>query len=137
MTKEFWFNLSVKDLTKSRKFFKDIGFISNPMHENNAHMASFFIGEKKIVMMLFPEETFKGLVSKTAENGSKSSGVLFNIDGQNREAVDAMALRVEKAGGTIYATPSEKEGWMYGCGFEDLDGHSWNILYMDFEKMPK
>ena len=32
--------------------------------------------------------------------------------------------------------PVESQGWMYACGFEDLDGHRWVMLYMDMSKMP-
>lgn len=40
-------------------------------------------------------------------------------------------------GGILFANPEYKEGWMYGCGFSELDGPRWNILYMDMTKMPK
>ncbi len=45
--------------------------------------------------------------------------------------------KVEFAGGSIFGKPSEIDGWMYGAGFADLDGHRWNLLYMDESKMPK
>lgn len=137
MIKEFWFNLSVKDVKKSKTFFKAIGFTSNPMHENADHLASFFIGDKKVVMMLFPNDTFKTFTSNHLVNTSKGTEVLFNIDAQNKTEVDMMTEKVKAAGGIIYAKPETKDGWMYGCGFEDLDGHRWNVLYMDFSKMPK
>lgn len=137
MSKEFWFNLPVKDLNKSKTFFKEIGFVSNPMHDSNKHLGSFFIGDKKVVMMLFNEETFKSFTSNNIINTEKGTEVLFNIDAQNREEVDEMAMKVRQAGGIIYGEPSEKDGWMYGCGFKDLDGHRRTILYMDMQKMPK
>lgn len=46
-----------------------------------------------------------------------------------------MLQKAEDAGGTIYAHGGEKDGWMYGGGFVDLDGRRWNLLYMDFSKM--
>jgi uncharacterized protein len=52
-TKNIWLNLPVRDVKKSKAFFKAIGFRENPMHQNNEHLASFFIGEKDFVMMLF------------------------------------------------------------------------------------
>ncbi|RMA64695.1 VOC family protein [Ulvibacter antarcticus] len=137
MAKEFWFNLPVKDLKKSKVFFKSIGFESNPMHENVDHLGSFFLGDKKVIMMLFPKETFKTFTSNDLVDTSKGTEVLFNIDAQNKIEVDNMAATVKAAGGKIYSKPGEKDGWMYGCGFEDLDGHRWNVLYMDFSKMPK
>jgi predicted lactoylglutathione lyase len=35
----------------------------------------------------------------------------------------------------LFAKPAENQGWMYGCGFFDLDGHRWNILFMDYDKL--
>jgi len=61
---------------------------------------------------------------------------LFSIGAENREEVDEMAEKVVKAGGTIYAEAEDNDSWMYGCGFADLDGHRWNVLYMDMSKMP-
>lgn len=136
MSKEFWFNLPVKDINKSKAFFKEIGFISNPIHDSNAHLGSFFIGDKKVVMMLFPESTFKTFTSNNISNTHKGTEALFNIDAHNRSEVNEMAKKVKSAGGTIYAEPAEKGGWMYACGFVDLDGHRWTILHMDMAKMP-
>lgn len=51
--------------------------------------------------------------------------------------MDQFTEKVKEAGGTVFSKPAESEGWMYGSAFADLDGHRWNILYMDFSKMPK
>ena len=110
MSKEFWFNLPVKDVQKSKAFFKAIGFISNPIHDSNNHLGSFFIGEKKVVMMIFPDETFKSFTSNNISDTDKATEVLFNIDAQNRAEVDEMAKTVKSAGRTIYAEPGEKDG---------------------------
>lgn len=59
MVKGFWFNLPVKDNKSSKTFFKAIGLKSNLIYDKNEHLASFCIGHKKVVMMLFPRETFK------------------------------------------------------------------------------
>jgi predicted lactoylglutathione lyase len=48
-----------------------------------------------------------------------------------------MLKKAVNAGGTVFSESEEKDGWMYGCGFADLDGHRWNVLYMDMSKMPK
>ena len=137
MTKEFWFNLPVKDIKKSKAFFKSIGFKSNPTHEDADHLASFFIGDKNVVMMLFPEDTFRRFINHPIVDTSKATEALFNIDAHSREEVESMAKKVEASGGTIYEQPTEVEEWMYLSCFEDLDGHSWCVLYMDKTKMPK
>ena len=136
-TQQFWFNLPVKDLEKSKEFFRAIGFRENPRHGNSPAMGSFFIGAQKTVMMLFPQDVVKGYMGTDVSDTSKGCEVLFNIDAQSPIEVDEMAERVRKASGTVYAEPGESQGWMYGFGFIDLDGHRWSMLYMDMEKMPK
>ena len=134
--KSIWLNLPVKNVSKSREFFKAIGFKENPLHENNKNLASFLIGEHDFVLMLFPYETFKGFIRGEISDMKKGKEVLINIDAQSREEVDRMAALVRKAGGKIFAEPGESQGWMYAFGFDDPDGHRWSMLYMDMSKSP-
>lgn len=134
--KTIWLNLPVKNVDKSKAFFKAIGFRPNPRHENAGHLGSFLIGENDFVLMLFTEDIFKTFTRIGVSDTSVGSEVLINIDAESREEVDAMAETVRQAGGKIYAEPGESQGWMYAFGFEDMDGHRWSMLYMDFDKMP-
>jgi predicted lactoylglutathione lyase len=135
-TKQIWFNLPVKDIQKSKAFYKEIGFKPNPMHENADHLASFFIGEKEVVMMLFPEDSFRHFTNHEVSDTRKGTEILLNIDAQSREEVDEMCQIVRNAGGEIYTEPMEAQGWMYAFGFKDPDGHRWAVLHMDMSKMP-
>jgi len=137
MTKEFWVNLPVKDIKRSREFFTEIGFSLNQKYGNSDESASFLIGDKNVVLMLFVERIFKTFTRNEISDTGQSSEVLFSIDAENREEVDALAKRVSNAGGTIFSKPEEHQGWMYGFGFSDPDGHRWNVLHMDMSKMPK
>lgn len=56
--------------------------------------------------------------------------MLFSLGMESREAVNALAEKVQAAGGQVHAAPGGSGG-MYGCGFSDPDGHRWNALYMD------
>ncbi|REA63693.1 extradiol dioxygenase [Dyadobacter luteus] len=134
--KQAWLNLPVKNLEVSRKFFSDIGFRSNPMHDNNPNAGSFYIGEKDFVLMLFPEQTFATIVHNAVADTAKGHEMLINIDAESRQEVDVFAETVRKAGGKIFAEPGEADGWMYVVGFEDPDGHRWAMLHMDMSKMP-
>nr|WP_311288024.1 hypothetical protein [Paenibacillus sp. MER 78] len=60
---------------------------------------------------------------------------MFSIDAASPEEVDEMVRKAVNAGGTVYGEPGYKDGWMYGAGFADLDGHRWNVLYMEMDKM--
>jgi len=135
MIKQIWLNLPVKNIKRSKAFFKEIGFRPNPGYQNE-ESASFLIGENDVVMMLFPEEDFKGFTQNEIANTQKGTEVLLNIDAQSKAEVDEMAETVRKAGGNIYAEPGESQGWMYAFGFEDPDGHRWSMLYMDMDNMP-
>ncbi|MEO6168298.1 MAG: VOC family protein [Chitinophagales bacterium] len=137
MIKQIWINLPVKNINKSRDFFVQLGFTLNTQYGNSENGASLFVGEKNVVVMLFPETIFRGFTSNEITDPKKGTEVLFSIDAESREEVDELARKVVAAGGSVYNEPGDNQGWMYGFGFMDIDGHRWNVLYMDFSKMPK
>lgn len=137
MTKELWVNLPVKDIEISKDFFEKIGFTFRPVPGNDPDTACMVIGTKGVVVMLFSEHLFQGFSNNAVSDNSGSSEVLFSIDAESRDEVDDLAEKVRNAGGTLYAGPGEKDGWMYGCGFSDPDGHRWSVLYMDMSKIQK
>ncbi|MBP1989363.1 VOC family protein [Paenibacillus eucommiae] len=136
MTKELWLNLPVKDLEKSKEFFTKLGFSFHPRHMNSNEMAGLIIGDKNVMVMLFPEAAFKGFTGNEIADTNQGTEVLLSIDAESREEVDEMIQRAVDAGGTAYSKP-QGQGWMYGAGFTDLDGHRWNVLYMDMSQMPQ
>jgi predicted lactoylglutathione lyase len=136
MTKELWINLPVKDVKKSKEFFTKIGFTPEESHET-ADMTCVKVGEKNISVLLFAEETLKGFMKSVISDTQAGSEMMISFDAESREEVDEMASKVFEAGGNIFSEPAEIQGWMYGFAFADLDGHRWNMLYMDLSKMPK
>jgi uncharacterized protein len=136
MTKEMWLNFPVRDLGKTKEFFSRIGFSLNEQHTND-EMACFSVGEKKMTVAFFAEKTFRGFTKSEISDARARAEVLISFDAESREEVDETARKVFEAGGAIFSEPAEIQGWMYGCGFADLDGHRWNVLYMDSSKMPK
>ena len=137
MAQDIWLNLPVKDLARSVTFFTEIGFAPNPGPGNSEHSASFTIGEKKIILMLFTQEVFSGFTSNTLSDTSKGTEVLFSLGADSRGQVDDITNRARSAGGTVFCEPRESNGFMYGCGFCDPDGHRWNVLFMDAGKSQK
>lgn len=136
MTKEIWLNLPVKDVGKSKEFFGKIGFSLNEKHTNE-EMVCFEVGEKKMTVLFFPEETFKGFTKSEISDTKAGAEVLISFDAESREEVDETAKKVWDAGGNVISEPTEIQGWMYGFVFADLDGHRWNMVHMDFSKMSK
>ncbi|MEN2415573.1 VOC family protein [Flavobacterium mesophilum] len=134
MTKQIWLNLPVKSVAKAKDFFWKIGFSFNEQHDTPSSTC-MVVGEGHFVVMLFEEMLFSSFSQHGLTDTKLSSEVLISIDAESREEVDELAKKVTEAGGTVFAAPAESQGWMYGCGFADLDGHRWNVLYMDFSKL--
>lgn len=137
MIKDLWINLPVKNLAQSTTFYKGLGFAPNPGPGNSENSASFFVGEKKIVLMLFTEAAFAGFANNVVSDASKGTEVLFSVGMESREKVDDIARRAAASGGRVFHAPGESGGFMYGCGIVDPDGHRWNALYMDISARPK
>lgn len=135
MTKQIWLNLPVKDVKKSKVFFDKIGFSFYEENET-AQSACMIVGDKNFVVMLFEEAVFGAFLQNKITDTKSSSEILISIDAESRDEVDVWAQKVVEAGGVVFSKPTEIQGWMYGCGFADLDGHRWNVLYMDFKKLP-
>jgi uncharacterized protein len=136
MTKQFWINLPVKDVSKSKTFFQQVGFKFNPQYPDNPNGISLLLGDHNVVVMLFDEPTFQSFTGSAVTNANQSSEVLLSIDAESKEEVDEIVRKAVEAGGTSSHKPSEMTGWMYGCVFSDPDGHRWNVLHMDMSKMP-
>lgn len=130
MTKELWLNIPVKDVQQSVSFFKALGFSFHSRDEGSTQMAGLIVGQKQSMIMLVEEEQFKKYSGNIGSSLVPGGELLISFDAGSREEVDEMAKKVKAAGGEIFGEPSEIQGWMYGMGFIDLDGHKWNILHM-------
>lgn len=131
-TQELWLNLPVKDLEKAKAFFLALGFEAT---RDVPGMVGFNIGKVPVMMVVEPE--FERYTMHKVSNTTKGSEILISVDAPNREYVDAMVKKVKNAGGKVFSEAAEVQGWMYNMAFADLDGHRWNVVHMDIEKMPK
>ncbi|WP_370087451.1 VOC family protein [Ekhidna sp.] len=132
MEQELWINLPVKDLEKSRAFFNELGFENL---RDSPGMIGFRIGKVPVMMVL--EAQLEQYTRHKISDTSKGSEFLISVSAPNRAYVDEITRKIKEAGGTVYSEPEEIQGWMYGMAMIDLDGHRWNIIYMDWDKMPK
>lgn len=137
MPNELWINLPVSDLTRSIAFFTGLGFRPNPGPGNGPKSASFLVGSKDVVLMLFDKDLFAAFTQNAAADTRIGSEVLFSLGAGSRGEVDEFARKALAHGGTVFGAPAESQGFMYGCGICDPDGHRWNALYMDPDKMPR
>lgn len=127
MNKQIILNLPVKDLDKSRAFFSALGFAFNPRFsaENAAFM--HIVGDT-IQAMLTTEPFFQSLIDKPVANARQANEVVICLSCESREEVDSLIARAAAAGGRI-PHPPEDHGFMYDQGFEDIDGHLWNLVW--------
>ena len=135
--KDFWLNLPVKNIQKSREFFTKLGFTFSKRFGNTANCAGLQVGQKKVVVMLFDEPSFNEYINNKIADTKKVTEVLLSFGVSSKEEVDKITKMAVKLGGKSKHKPKKMAGWLYGSSFTDLDGHNWNPLYMDMSKMPK
>ena len=127
MHKQIFVNLPVADLQKSITFFKNLGFEFNPQFTNEQG-AGMVISES-IYAMLLTHDFFQTFTTKTIADARKTTEVLVCLSCESRSEVDALVAKAVAAGGTAPRTPQD-HGFMYAHGFEDIDGHFWELVYM-------
>ena len=128
MTRQIFVNLPVKDLNKSVEFFTKLDFTFNPQFTNED--ATCMIVDENIFVMLLVEKFFQTFTPKEICDTSKSTEVLVSLSFESRAEVNEMVAKAIAAGGTTYKEPMDM-GAMYQHGFQDLDGHLWEIFFMD------
>ena len=128
MATKIFVNLPVKDLNKSIEFFTKLGFSFNQQFTDET--ATCMIVTDDIFVMLLTEEKFKTFTPKEICDTKKYTEALVCLSLENRAKVDEMVRKAVAAGGTTYNEPQD-HGFMYGHGFQDLDGHIWELIYMD------
>ena len=128
MSTNIFVNLPVKDLGKSMGFFKKLGFSFNAQFTDET--AACMIVSETAYVMLLTHPKFKAFAPNAICDATKSTEVLVAISCLNRAKVDEVVTKAVAAGGSIYNKPKDY-GFMYGHGFQDLDGHVWEVFYMD------
>ena len=128
MGTKIFVNLSVKDLDKSKEFFSKLGFTFNAQFTNK-DAACMVISEENYAMLLV-EPFFKTFIKKEIADAKKSTEVLIALSSESKEDVNKM-LTNALAAGAKEANEPQDHGFMFGRSFEDLDGHIWEIFWMD------
>ncbi|MER7534848.1 VOC family protein [Streptomyces sp. NPDC097704] len=123
-------NLPVKDVNASKAFFEKLGFSSNPQFSDET--TACVVISDTIFAMLLEEPKFKSFMApgKEVSDATKSTEVLVTLSAESREKVDQLADRALAAGGGPAKDPLEM-GSIYGRSFADLDGHHWEVFWMD------
>jgi predicted lactoylglutathione lyase len=133
MARKIFVNLPIQDMARSRAFFDALGFQFNPQF-SNAQGACMVVAEDIFVMLLV-EPFFRGFTKKPVADARQSTEVIVCLSCDSRAEVDALVQKALAAGGTAPNAPQD-HGFMYGHGFEDLDGHVWELVWMDPSAAP-
>ena len=128
MISNIFVNLPVKDLQKSKAFFEALGCSINKQFTDET-AASVVIGGN-IFAMLLTHDKYRQFTSKEIANAGKTSEVLIALGVDSKAEVNRIADAAVKAGGKE-TRPAQDYGFMQLRTFEDLDGHHWEVLYMD------
>lgn len=128
MATKIFVNLPVKNLDRSVEFFTKLGFSFNAQFTDET--ATCMVVSEDIFVMLLTEAKFKEFTPNPICDATKSTEVLVCLSSESREEVDKMISKAVAAGGTTYNEPKDY-GFMYGHGFQDLDGHIWETVFME------
>ncbi|MDX2109663.1 MAG: glyoxalase/bleomycin resistance/extradiol dioxygenase family protein [Verrucomicrobiota bacterium] len=127
MNKQIYVNLPVSDLPKARAFYESLGFTINEEY-SDATAACIVISET-IYVMLLTYAKFREFTPKAICDTSKATEVLNCLSCDSRAVVDELVRKAVAAGGTVYADAKNYD-FMYLHSFQDLDGHAWELVYI-------
>ena len=128
--KMIFVNLPVKDLPAAIAFYEAVGAVrNNDFADDSTQMVSF---SDAIHVMLLTHERFASFTPRKIPNAHETAQVLLALSENSRADVDATADKARKAGGTE-PNPRQDHGFMYGRSFADLDGHIWEVAWLDME----
>ncbi len=128
MSRQIYVNLPIKNMERSKAFFSALGYTFNPQFTND--QGACMVVADNIYVMLLVEPFFQTFTTKPVADATRSTEVLVCLSCESRAEVDELVKKALAAGGTAPRAPQD-HGFMYGHGFEDLDGHVWELIHMD------
>ena len=132
MATRIFVNLPVKDLPRSVAFFTKLGYTFDPRFTDD-NATCMIVGEN-IYVMLLVERFFARFTNKPICDATKSTEAIVALSAESRDEIDDLVARAVAAGATTPRAP-EDLGFMYQHGFEDPDGHLWELVHMDKEAL--
>lgn len=133
VSRQLFVNLPVEDLGRTIAFFTALGFGFNPKFTDEN--ATCMVVSEQINVMLLAKPFFAGFTKKPIADARAATEVLLALSCGSREEVDALVAKAVAAGAAT-PMPANDLGFMYQHGFEDLDGHQWEVFWMDESAMP-
>ncbi|MDQ8011749.1 MAG: glyoxalase/bleomycin resistance/extradiol dioxygenase family protein [Flavobacterium nitrogenifigens] len=134
MKTKIFLNLAVKDLNRAVSFYNGLGFSTNPKFTNEK--GACLVIDENIFVMILAEEFYQTFTKKQICDSTTTSEAIIAISVDTREQVDEMMEKAIKSGGTDYNQTNDY-GWMYQRTFLDVDGHHWEVFFMDESQIPE
>jgi len=134
MPSKVFINLPVKNLNRSMEFFQNLGFLFNPQFTDEK--AGCMIVSDSIFVMLLTDTYFQSFIDTEVCDTHRYTEVLIALDAGSVDDVKEFISRAESLGGRIYSQP-KNHGFMYQHSFADLDGHKWEMAYVDISQFPQ
>jgi len=131
MPNKVFINLPVKNLAASMEFFKGLGFSFNPQFTDEK--AGCMVVSDSIFVMLLTDTYFKTFIDTEVCNANQSTEVLIALDADSVDEVKQFISKAESLGGKLYAEAKDL-GFMYQHSFADLDGHKWEMAYVNMSQ---
>ncbi len=128
MSRLLFLNLPVADLPASRTFFDRLGFDFDERFCDD--QAACMVVSDQAYVMLLQRDRFADFVTKPVADASEATALTVAVSADDREAVDAFADAALAAGAGAAKDP-QNYGFMYQRSFHDLDGHLWEVMWMD------
>lgn len=128
MSRMLFVNLPVHDLTRSVDFFGSLGFAFNEQFTDD-NAACMVVSEQACVMLL-ARPFFATFTTKRVADAADSTEAIVALSAVSRSDVDALVDTAIAQGGKPAMAPAD-EGYMYGRSFYDLDGHAWEVIWME------
>ena len=133
MVKQIFINIPVKNLDKSISFYEKIGFTLNPQFTDST--AACMVWSETIFVMLLTYDKLSQFINKEIMDGKNAVSVINSLSLGSKDEVAQMMEKVVAAGGNEHVEAKDY-GFMIQRSFEDLDGHNWEVFYMDMTQMP-
>ncbi len=127
-SRKLFVNLAVRDLDRSKEFFRKLGFEFDPKFTDEK--ATCMIVSPEAYVMLLTEPFFKTFTKKELCDTRGQTEALCALSCESRAEVDDLVKKAIAAGGK-HAMEPQDHGFMYGWSFYDLDDHHWEVLWMD------
>lgn len=130
MPKQIFINMHVKDLPKSKVFFEQIGYSFNPQFSDE-NAACLVISDTIYCMLLTTGHMERFIPKgKSIADATKTTETLLALSCDSKDAVNAIYDKAIASGATE-CRPAEDHGFMYARSFNDLDGHIWEVFWMN------